>query len=280
MEVSSSMTLSGTTWSENVSVKLAKVTGNVKSLNIAFDADCTSACKMAKKRPWAGATTLRKGQQASGKVTYKATPPQGGSETLKTKYHMYVTMTGAIPVRPNTNWENPQRIRCDKEVGNGAGCVYPDIRANFALSLRKYGAAAATYLWAQQNLPDKWGDRTSLRRMANEAAAEANRRRTCKDGTFDEISEVPNDSCDEFPFAKTYDGGTRGELCADILPRRENGKWFVYEARADKPVKGTEKCVRGHVPLPVNTAAGGELGRFAVTQRVLDTEKYTMTVTE
>ncbi|NGM11571.1 hypothetical protein ENC19_02160 [Verrucosispora sp. CWR15] len=85
---------------------------------------------------------------------------------------------------------------------------------------------------------------------------------------------VPNDSCDEFPFAGTYEGGTDGRLCADILPLYENGQWVLDEARADKPVTFNEPCVRGHVDVDANSSAGGKYGAFVRNQRVLDTEKF------
>ncbi|MCP9213385.1 NucA/NucB deoxyribonuclease domain-containing protein [Streptomyces sp. NEAU-Y11] len=283
MKVNTSMKLSASsgTWNENISVKLDKVTGQVRKLNVAFDAKCTSACSMRKKSPWSGAKTLTLGEIAKGKVTYGATPPSGRKDFLTTKYHMNVTMPGAIPVQPNVNWDNPRKIRCDNQITGSPGCVHADVRPNLVLSLSRYGAAAATYLWAQQNLPDGWGYRTPLRRMAGDS--EPHRRKTCGDRSSDPFvpmpDHVPNDSCDEFPFAATHEGGRDGALCADILPKFENGQWQVYEARTDKPVKMTEQCVRGHVPLDDNRDAGGELGRFASGQRVLDTEKYTLTIT-
>jgi hypothetical protein len=91
---------------------------------------------------------------------------------------------------------------------------------------------------------------------------------------------VFRDSCDEFPFAATYEGGTPGGLCADIVVLLEDGQWQVYEANPNKPVTLQEPCVRGHVPFPANSAVGGALGRFAQLQRVLDVEKYSMYVTE
>jgi hypothetical protein len=91
---------------------------------------------------------------------------------------------------------------------------------------------------------------------------------------------VPTDSCDEYPFAKTYEGGTPGGLCADIAPLFEEGQWQIYEANPNKPVTGTEKCVRGHVPLGENEGAGGELGRFTQAQRVLDLDSYSVTLVD
>ncbi|WP_159043366.1 hypothetical protein [Streptomyces sp. NBRC 110028] len=90
---------------------------------------------------------------------------------------------------------------------------------------------------------------------------------------------IPDDSCDEFPFAKSYEGGTPGLLCAEVIPGQISpGMWEVRDADPGRPVKFTEKCARGHVPRPENGAAGGKLGSFASLQRVLDLEKYNVDV--
>lgn len=59
----------------------------------------------------------------------------------------------------------------------------------------------------------------------------------------------------------------------------EDGQWNVYEANPDKPVTLEEPCVRGHVPLTQNQAAGGKCGSFVQTERVLDAEPFYVRVT-
>ncbi|MFE5077632.1 NucA/NucB deoxyribonuclease domain-containing protein [Streptomyces halstedii] len=281
MNVGTDMALSASksTWDEQITVKVTSVTGQVKSLNISYDASCTGTCVMTTAVPWTGAKTLGQGQQATGKVTYNSAVARGSRTTITSKQHMYVTSTGAVPTQPNVNWDNPWAIRCDNEVSANPGCVVPDIRTNFSLSLSEFGAAAATYGWTQNAL--RGG--APLTRLADESAAEENRKHTCGSLSGDPFNYmddiVPDDSCDEFPFARTYEGGTSGFLCADIVPLLEDGKWVIYEARTDKPVTGNEPCTRGHVPNTLNTNAGLALGRFAQSDRVLDTEKYNITVT-
>ncbi|MGW0856963.1 NucA/NucB deoxyribonuclease domain-containing protein [Streptomyces sp. NPDC002690] len=114
--------------------------------------------------------------------------------------------------------------------------------------------------------------------MRADGLSDANRRRTCEAGSSDPFVTrndlVPNDSCDEFPFAGTFEGGTDGALCADIMPLFENGQWVLYEARQDKPVTFTEPCIRAHVSLSANSSAGGVYGSLVKTARILDTEKF------
>jgi hypothetical protein len=54
---------------------------------------------------------------------------------------------------------------------------------------------------------------------------------------FDD-SVVLDDSCDEFPFAGTYEGGTDGGLCAEIVPQYEDGAWYIHQADDSRPVTG------------------------------------------
>ncbi|GAB3003288.1 hypothetical protein GCM10023080_081290 [Streptomyces pseudoechinosporeus] len=203
----------------------------------------------------------------------------GTRDSFQTQYHMYVTTTGSIPTQPNVNWDSPvqAKIRCDAELTT-AGCVIPERRADleYSLSDPKHGSAAAAYSFAQGYLRD-WAPLSRA-----DGLSDANRARTCGSQSSDPFvpmpDYVPNDSCDEFPFAGSFEGGTDGAQCADILPLYENGQWMIYEARADKPVTYNEPCVRGHVALDANESAGGKYGSLVKNQRILDTEKYNVNI--
>lgn len=284
MSVNSSnqFSASSLTWSESITLTVTQTTGQVKSLNVAFDVGCTSSCSAPSNKPWTGIKTLAAGQSATGSVTYKSSVPSGTHDSFDTQYHIYVVSSGAVPIQPNLNWGSPPeaKIRCDAEFTT-SGCVIPERRAysSFSLSDPKHASAAAAYAWAQNNL--RGG--APLRRVASETVAVANRERTCGAKSSDPFvampNQVPDDSCDEFPFAGTYEGGTDGALCADIVPKLEGGQWKFYAARTDKPVKGTEPCIRAHVSSTANSSAGGVYGSMVKNQRVLDTEKFDIVVT-
>ncbi|WP_438490795.1 NucA/NucB deoxyribonuclease domain-containing protein [Streptomyces sp. S186] len=296
IKVNNSATLDarGGTWNETETIKVAEVTGEVKSLNITFEAACDGLCTMTADRPWAGSKTLSLGQSATGTVTYKSTVAAQRRSHVSTRYNMYITQAGTVPTKPNVSWSNPRQIRCDAEMrdntGNwGTGCVYSqaDLRADLNLPLHEYGAAAATYLYAQTNLKDHWGVVDNpLRRNDDRRTAYENRQRTCgyKSSVpfvkYDEII-VKDDSCDEYPFAGTMEGGNDGGLCAEIVPLRDGvtGEWKTFNADDKRPVTGNEPCVRGHVPHDENSAAGGRYGNFVQDERVLNDEKFTVTIT-
>lgn len=273
------LSASSTTWNETTTVTVAATSGQVTGLNISYDVACDGGCSMSDAHPWDGTKTLTEGGSATGTVTYSTPVASGGLTTVKSKHHMYVVATGAIPTQPNVNWDNPWPIRCDNQVSANPGCIVPDIRANFEFSLAEFGGAAATYGWAQNALRAN----APLSRDPDEATATTRREYTCGSKSSDPFGYmdhlVPDDSCDEFPFARSYEGGTDGAFCADILPLFENGQWMIYEARADKPVTGYEPCVRGHVTNADNGNAGLALGRYVQRDRVLDTEKYNVYTT-
>nr|WP_221381972.1 hypothetical protein [Actinoplanes polyasparticus] len=278
-----SVTLNATStaFDQQITATVSNTTGSVSQVAVSLTASCTSACRTTKANPWTGTALLSRGQSATGTVSHAETLAKNTQDSFRLRYNAFITVPNAIPAQPTASWDGTIDIRCDNAVTASPGCVYPTAIPDLQLSAGTYNAAAITYLWAQLYLPDSWGADTPLRRLASDSAANTNRSRTCEDGTFIHLPDPPivDDSCDEFPFAKTYEGGTLGSFCADIAPILEDGQWQIYEANPNKPVTGNEPCVRGHVNLDDNEAAGGELGRFTQRVRLLDLDKYTLTIT-
>ncbi|MFH9836045.1 hypothetical protein ACH4NC_32795 [Streptomyces sp. NPDC017201] len=290
--VSSSATLNprSDTWKENISVEFSQPWGQVQSLNVAADVSCTSSCVAIEKSPWVGAKKLvDNGVLATGSVAYSNVPAIDKVDLSTTKYHLYITHTGSTPTLPNVNWDNPHQVRCDShltDTGNiNTGCVDGAVRQDpdLELPVSRYGAAAVTYGWAQWNLKDKWGlySGSPLNRATN---GPERRKFTCEEKSSDPFEKMPNsvvldDSCDEFPFASTQQGGTDGALCAEIRAHlREDGKYEVYKAWDDRPITKQEPCVRGHVNLLENTTAGSAYSRYIQDWRLIEGDPFYVTV--
>ncbi|MGW0825548.1 NucA/NucB deoxyribonuclease domain-containing protein [Streptomyces sp. NPDC002845] len=286
----------GTAWDEHVTVRMTGATGQVTSLIVKFRSSCDS-CNATQSTPWWGNRTLTVGQSASGDVSYSSSPAPETSVEFTTSYTLYVSTAGATPVDPTASWSNPRKIRCDDDVRDvtgggtspGPGCVFPHVRPAVEMSLAPYvqgdpgsgqGAAAATYLWAQNFLVDSWGRETPLTRA--KYGAEERRARTCGDRSakpFVHLRDiVPDDSCDEFPFAATYEGGTNGGLCAEVIPQWEDGVWRIYTVEGDPDPTPGMPCVRGHVPQPDNSSAGSKVRWAFEKERVLDGEKFLVNI--
>lgn len=285
--VSSSATLNARSgnWKEEFLVEATQFSGRVASVNVAADVTCTSKCTTTQSSPWTGVRALTDGQVASGTVTYRDAPAAGSEDRTKVGYTLKITQTGTTPTKPTVTWSNPREIRCDSATTGGGnistGCALPSITPELELPLSTYGAAAATYTWAQWNLPDKWG-LYSGKPLTRALDGNARRERTC--GSKSSIpfvakpDVVPSDSCDEFPFASTQEGGTDGGRCAEIVALLENGTWNVYEADPARPVTKTEPCVRGHVPQDVNSLAGTAYSNLIQNQRMVNKDPFRMKV--
>ena len=89
------------------------------------------------------------------------------------------------------------------------------------------------------------------------------------------------DRCDEFPLPATRESGAllglTGLDCVEIWPDNSTGSWVISYPAAAPTLN--ENCVRGHVLLSVNTAAGGKLGAFINAKRVVDKDPYYVTGT-
>ncbi|MFL3871341.1 hypothetical protein LT966_32825 [Streptomyces griseobrunneus] len=279
-------------WKESIRVKYESFEGKLttNTFHIAFTAGCNRSCKMATASPWAGQLSLTPNQTLSGDVEYNvATPNSGFNGGITTNYKINVMQAGTVPVQPNATWSNPRTIRCDDEVSSVPGCVYPHIAPELVLPLSTYKEAAATYLFQQQYSDHPLGTKAApLHRLADLDAQEANRDSTCvvaAEGTVEtpelfvrKSSRIPDDSCDEYPFAASVEGGTPGAYCNDVEFELANGEWIYAQANSTKPLSKEARCSRGHVPLDLNTAAGQELGRLVQAQRMIDFDAYTVRI--
>lgn len=137
--------------------------------------------------------------------------------------------------------------------------------------------------WAQNTLTGAWGlpGTQPLHRYPGKARQQANRRAICGDGVWPNPL-IPNDSCDEYAFAATYESGAlhglTGKDCAEVEPVQQNdGSWSVDYIRAVSPSDG---CVTGHVDSDDNQNLGRALGTFIVQNRVLDNDPYWVVITQ
>ncbi|AXE27822.1 hypothetical protein C0216_28335 [Streptomyces globosus] len=147
----------------------------------------------------------------------------------------------------------------------------PVVRMSDQQSPAGAGAAAAAYLWAQNNLAG-WGrDKPLTRAMADVAGRTA---RTC--GAFRARTDlVASDTCGEFPFAVTREGGVDGAQCAETLPRHSTrGGWVVdvLDGGAGSP------CMRAHVPVADRQVADGQLSEGFANQRVVDGDQFKLEI--
>lgn len=249
---------------------------------VKFAASC-SACSAIPMNPalaTIGVPMVPGGSLLAGTL-FSDAPAAGGVDYVAPSYSFNAQPpSGGIVISPAT-WALNHKVRCDKtmESNTVTGCVISDVKPIFKIPIDdKYGAAAATYFWASTKLKSRPGVDRALTRLDDKLVKKANRRRTCEDlSTVPFVHDndlVPTDSCDEYPFAATYEGGTNGALCAEIVPQLKDGVWTIYTYDNARPVTLEEPCVRSHVPLKQNTDAGSKYSGFLSSQHVIDLEKF------
>lgn len=190
--------------------------------------------------------------------TWRAT--QGGRQISSANTYVHLTF-GAVgaaneaSVVANPTWA----VRCDSEpyfrTAEGS-CVHPQ-EAPWMQSYGRDSAApkVSDHIYdAQHALPDHWAAwyaslRTlrPLTRLTGDFRIDRNRRAACKEFTPD-----PGETCDEFPFASTYQG-------AHYIPS--------LERRSVRSVPGDD-----------NSAGGRLLSTFYARWRVIDGEAFYITV--
>ncbi|MET9520242.1 hypothetical protein [Streptomyces sp. NPDC002994] len=198
---------------------------------------------------------------------------------------------------PHTWTKDALTVRCDNEVGGNSGCVFPSYIPDFELNYEKYPVAASLYwvIWKKLqggNFPGNKDKNSPLTRLANDAAAKTNRSRMCSKSATNFVPNPAGASCDEYPFAKSRQSGglktdasgapLKGTACAQFsaVQNTQTKKWSLhYDSNYALPT-WNEPCGRGSIPTQQNTDAGGDLGRFTVAVRLIDSDPYYPVVPE
>jgi hypothetical protein len=196
--------------------------------------------------------------------------------------------------------------RCDSVATVKDHCINQDVIPTLTLSLAAYGAAAAIIQWAQTNLSAHWGvdgEGQPLHYLSNSALNKQNRKIICK--TNWKASAALNtalkpydttDSCDEFPFAGSYESGammtgwngqkkkyvTTGKDCAQVTAVKTDDTGVVETDWSSVSPLGSysssQVCVRGHIPASLNSKVGTAYSKLLSNDRVLGAEPFWLTV--
>jgi Deoxyribonuclease NucA/NucB len=232
------------TWSMGGKAVVTEATGSAaKNSTVNGTAVCSANCSVA-----GNSTTklpLVVNEFMRGSWTITASAP--GATPLTSTQKMKITLASPAPTVPGSGTTPVlSTVRCDNSatLGNiGKGCVFPAVTPVFLLSGVAPPASpvhAAFVSSAQASLAGNPGrpDGTPLTRLADTAKRDANRAASCKGF----VPTSSTDSCDEYPFASTYQGGAG--------------------------------AATAHVPGTDNSAGGSKLSAFNQTNRVLDKDPF------
>ncbi|MFL4909262.1 NucA/NucB deoxyribonuclease domain-containing protein [Streptomyces sp. MMS24-I2-30] len=145
--------------------------------------------------------------------TFTMTVSSPHDVTMVDKMQTYVALTApnaanvdAQPVGPDLH------VRCDNtpriSPQEKGGCVYPDVKPTYFISRSHsvYGPVAKHITQAQSRLIQAWGLKgrgPALTITRDDRLNNRNRRAAC--------GNSPRPSCDEYPFASTYEGAFRNK---------------------------------------------------------------------
>ncbi|WP_157839191.1 NucA/NucB deoxyribonuclease domain-containing protein [Streptomyces flavidovirens] len=243
------------------------------------------------------------GQTHTATITSKSKwvssdPTKKVHDFLDLKWSVTATAVGGKAKSvPHTWTKDALTVRCDNEVGGNPGCVFPSYIPDFELNYEKYPVAASLYwvIWKKLqggNFPGNKDKNSPLTRLASDAAAKTNRSRMCSKSATNFVPNPAGASCDEYPFAKSRQSGglktdasgvpLKGTACAQFsaVQNTQTKKWSLhYDSNYALPT-WNEPCGRGSIPTQQNTDAGGDLGRFTVEVRLIDSDPYYPVVPE
>jgi hypothetical protein len=234
---------------------------------------CSAPCMQDGPSAFGGPEELTLGQTAEGEFIYEDVPAPG-PDTMTLDYDTTAYLPG-LPLPAPVSSVATSPVRCDNRIpGVPAGCVFSDLIPTLEIPVAQFGAAAVGIKFAQMNLPDHWGlPGHPLHILRNSVRADLNRRKICPDSQRYRFQLFPGDSCDEYPFAATYESGAMltppltWRNCAEIWPSDATGIWISTPIRN---YTGTQRCTRNHVPRTLNTATGIEYEIFGLQNRLLD----------
>ncbi|MGV9967632.1 NucA/NucB deoxyribonuclease domain-containing protein [Streptomyces olivaceus] len=257
---------------------------------VEIESDCapTSQCEQGED-PWTGPVPVTVLSELEGTWNRVWKEPA----TNATMSLGYTITIGAAGQKASTSWgvneSNAWEVRCDKEVGSTIGCVVPAFVPTFVVNYLKYPAGsdyiddAQAYIKTHPGRMESDGTGTTLHREADAKTAQQNRDTVC-DNTFaieDNFNGQYEIQCDEYPFARTKESGGQlgiksGSECKQFMAKpgnadrepRLNHNMNSYRAN------GPANCARSSMIKKDNEGIGGDLGRFYVSQRLLNDDPF------
>jgi hypothetical protein len=194
-----------TTWTVRMSTTLVSVSGTIKAMELELAAGCSAPCSPANRTIVPNAL-MKPGETRAGAVTFSDNP-RPGPNTMAVTLKAWLTEPGKPQGSPIDH--TAPTIRCDNLFGNRrAGCVIPSFTPTLT-SMASLTAIAANIARVQKAGPHHYGDqalgRSPLTRATSTAVENANRNAACPRSR----KRPAGKSCDEYPFAKTWQGASR-----------------------------------------------------------------------
>ncbi|MBX7555392.1 hypothetical protein K1Y78_47770 [Streptomyces sp. tea 10] len=194
-------------WSEKFHVSKARTTGAGSGVAVGIAAASGGGTRASVR--FSQGHILSSGA-ADGSVGYATSiAPKKINPKTATKYTYTFTKPGYTP---GTVSYDSAVYRCDNYYGSTrasrAGCAVPDVSTGVSMvglarideGIRKLRANGGHYGDPYGGKPLHW--------MINKTQEDANRKAVCPRSAPPDMQRAGRTSCDEYPFASTYEGGT------------------------------------------------------------------------
>ncbi len=175
----------------------------------------------------------------------------------------------------NTSVTTPGAHRCDDALpGRPSGCVYPSIRPVLDVPSSRYPTYARHIGYAIG-----YGVTSVLTRTQNPTIIENNRNAACPN--LPDYPRPDGFSCDEYPFASTYNGASAQPYGRTIFIYTPVPFYLFWcgmmwvPARQTGETGGYSICM---IPLAENLLGGSDLSVFYYNSRVLDGDQFKVNV--
>jgi hypothetical protein len=264
------------TWTMQVTAEAGGAQGDgIFGVNIWMDFACAGGgCIVSGSLP---RQVIRPFETRSGAGQYSTTVASPGDVGWANS----LVNIGFSPIRPNGIADSLSisplnAVRCDNALPGAyyVGCVFPDAAPTFTLSAAKWPASAAHVSDAQgSGLP---GAIAPLHRLVDPDLQQRNRNAACPPRKTDPtdptnpLPPLPTTSCDEYPFASTWEGAY---LAGGL------GRTFPWCGVTRLPVgvtgPGWSACM---IPAWDNSGSGSDLGAFYKVNRVLSLDAFYVVV--
>lgn len=232
-------------FSEKYTFKVTGIAGNTSAVTAAFNVSCAGSCRATNHVR--GPRAVRAGTVISGPVNYHDSTTTQHLD--RAKYSLTFLKPGYTTGL--SRWES-MTFRCDDIIrgsGVGAGCVFPSF-APVLTTMANLPHIRANIKRIQQAGPHHYGKlgNSPLTRATSTAVERANRRVACP---RNRPGRPAGYSCDEYPFAKSFQGASR--------TRKPDWGW-------------------AWVPAGEQNSQGGYLSSFYAAQRVMNKDKFWVAV--
>jgi len=194
-------------WTFDLTVRKETSWGAAKGTVLTGGASCSAGCSVASGSFGTQPIDLRGVASAQWTMrTRLAAAPTGrvlsGTATASLRFQPPDALPSTLAKVPTPT------VRCDNKFARTIGCVLPDVAPVLIYSLSgPYPQLAAHIRDAQSlGLPGKWDTSSYLTRLVNPTLQDKNRGKACPTN----LTRPPGDSCDEYPFASTYQGAYTG----------------------------------------------------------------------